>query len=64
MFLKSENVLVGVGGFTKKINAVFRDLFENYQESTVENMTGSDFSFGCLDRLYYGCHKITVNRGG
>ena len=65
MFLKSENVLLRVGESTKKlINAHYGDLFESYQENMTEMMKGSNFVFDYVDKLYYRCHKISLNRDG
>ena len=64
MFLRNENTLVRVGDSTNGlINALFRDLFAKYQENMIEKIKGSDYIFEYVDRLYYGCHKITLNGG-
>ena len=65
MFLKSEIVLFRIGESTKNlINAIFGYLFEGYQENIAEKRKGSDFVFDYVDKLYYNCHKKSLNRGG
>ena len=65
IFLMSETVLFMVGNSTKNlINVIYKLLFTNYLGNMVEKIRGSDFVFDFVDRFYYGCRKVTLNRGG
>lgn len=58
MLLKSK---LEIWDSTKNlINASFRALFANYQESMVKKLKGNEFIYDFLDRFYYGCHEITL----
>ena len=46
------------------INEVFHSPLHRYQIGLEESMKNSDFVFVHIDRLYYRCNKILLNRGG
>ena len=47
----------------KFIKILYSLLLTNYQINMSENLKGNDSVFDYIDRLYYRCHKITLNRG-
>ena len=54
-----------VGDSTKNlIKVIFRALLPNYPENMTEKIKGSNFAFNCVDKLYYGCSKIALEKGG
>lgn len=60
MFLLSENILVMVG----EMNVIFRSFLANYHENLIVKKRANCFTFDYVKRLYYGCHKITLNLNG
>ena len=46
------------------IEELFQSLLSRYQIGLGTSMKGSDFTFDCVDLLYYKCHKINFKRGG
>ena len=45
------------------INELFNTFCKRYQEGLETKMTGSSFTFECIDLLEYHLHKISLNRG-
>ena len=59
-----NNVEIMIGIETDDItNELFEFLLEKYQDLETK-MEGSNFVFETVDLLYYGLHKISLNRGG
>ena len=46
------------------INELFKSFSKRYQEKLETKMKGSNFVFESVDWLYYGLHKISLNKGG
>lgn len=51
-----------MGDSTKTlIKVIFRALLP---ENMIEKTKGSNLAFNCVDKLYCGCSKIALERGG
>lgn len=46
------------------IKIILRSILSEIQDNLPEKMKGSKFIYDYVDRLYYSCHKITLNCGG
>ena len=62
---KNESTLDIVGDTADNlINETFKDQFTRYQENTILEIRGNDFVFDYIDKRYFGCDKISLNRVG
>lgn len=62
---KNESTLDIVGDTAENlINETFKDQFTRYQENTILEIRGNDFVFDYIDKRYFGCDKIPLNRVG
>lgn len=62
---KNESTLDIVGDIAENlINETFKDQFTRYQENTILEIRGNDFVFDYIDKRYFGCDKISLNRVG
>ena len=62
---KNESTLNIVGDTAENlINETFKDQFTRYQENTILEIRGNDFVFDYIDKRYFGCDKISLNRVG
>ena len=62
---KSDSMEIMSGIETNDIiNELFKSFSKRYQEKLETKMKGSNFVFESVDWLYYGLHKISLNKGG
>ena len=62
---KNESTLDIVGDTAENlINETFKDQFTRCQENTIVEIRGNDFVFDYIDKRYFGCDKISLNRVG
>ena len=64
MDTKSDNIAIMSDVETEDIiNELFNIFRKRYQEVLETKMSGSSFTFECIDLLEYYLHKISLNRG-
>ena len=64
MHSESSNKETIVGNETgETFEELFQSLFESYQTSLKESMRCRNFVFDYIDRVFYKCHKMSLNRG-
>ena len=65
MHSKSDDIeVIGYDNPDESVVELLDFFFSRYQIALKTQMSGNDFCFGCVNFLYYKCHKKSFKRGG